>query len=63
MKHYAITYDADRRKLTIYHNGKVLGGMIGKIAEQRFQVLKAEIEKVDMVKIPTYGHKAKTPKV
>ncbi len=50
MKHYKITFEPERKKLTVYHNDKVLGGMIGKIAEERFAALEAECEKVDLLK-------------
>lgn len=63
MKHFKITYNPERRKLTIFYNDKPLCGMIGPMAEERYKVLKAEMEKVDILKQVTNGHKAKTPKV
>lgn len=64
MKHFKIQYDPEKKKLEVFFNGKLQGGMIGKIAEDRFNALEIEIKKLDKLnKIAFNGHKTKTSKV
>lgn len=58
-----IIYNRERQKLVIYRNDKLVAGMVGKIAEERFNAIKREYEMADIIKTINYGHKAKTPKV
>lgn len=68
MKHFTFTYDEKKRSLVIYHNDKFYGGMIGKIAEERYKAITAEIEKIDQFMnhakaLINGANKTKTPKV
>jgi hypothetical protein len=47
MKHFKIEYDPKRRNLKLFHNGKLIGGCIGPIAEERYRTISAEMAKCD----------------
>lgn len=63
MPQITIIYDPDRRNLTIFRDGRIMGGMSGKIAEDRYLAIKAEVECSDIFNLTQNGHKAKTPEV
>ncbi|MBN1187011.1 MAG: hypothetical protein JXB49_32335 [Bacteroidales bacterium] len=58
-----ITYNSERRKLVFFRNGKMVAGMVGQIAEQRYHAIKHEYEQTDLLNKINHGHKAKTPEV
>lgn len=58
-----LIYDPDRRNLTFFRDGRIIGGMSGQIAEDRYLAIKNEIECSDIIKLTQNGHKAKTPEV
>ncbi|NJM14045.1 MAG: hypothetical protein HC896_00430 [Bacteroidales bacterium] len=64
METISIEYSTKRRHLKVFVNGKLRGGMIGHIAEQRYMALLKETNKIDTyTKIAINGNKTKTPKV
>jgi uncharacterized protein YigE (DUF2233 family) len=68
MEHLKVTYDPIKKDLKVYWNDKLVGGMIGKIAKMKFEMLCAEIAKCDSIleqakNIINGNHKAKKTEI
>jgi len=65
LEHIDFEYDHERQSLKFFINGKLRGGMIGKLATARFKAIEAEVKNVDRIISKSYndGHKTKTPKI
>jgi hypothetical protein len=63
MDKITVIYMPERLKLTFFRNGRMIGGLVGQIAEQRFLAIKQEVERIDILKTITNGHETKAEKV
>lgn len=63
MDKITVIYVPEKRRLTFFRNGKLQGGLSGKIAEDRFYAISKEVEQSDILKSISHGVKAKTKEV
>ncbi|HLO59019.1 MAG TPA: hypothetical protein VK172_14920 [Lentimicrobium sp.] len=58
-----VIYIPEKRRLTFFKDGRMMGGLCGQIAEQRFNAIKEQVEASDILKSLIHGTEAKTKKV